>query len=374
MDVGKQVNEMEYFLNISEHLKVVLDRFSNQESTDKNDLYDLVYSKRKLEVLKDSGISNTDLLNDVNDLLSRIQLILDMLKPDDIENIMETKIKDTSKLNKAKYGKKAVFENVTDSGNVSVISKIGGFNTYFRSRMPKLITLLITGFLIIVVPNVTEALFSTTDSNIEQSINTEDNVDADVEQASEMILKTENINTQEIKLNSLKNMISIITKLLLIIIFVTSSIQLLLDMLYIVSYGQIGKLIKADDNYDVTNSIISPEAQNAITTTYETETHKVNSNDRIEVASALLNNMINYLEKQEKYALQWVINPININKEKKLKSLGSLKDELQEIKGRTLMSKGINKIEAYVDAEITYEQLRKSMNKDLDWLNNLENN
>lgn len=368
MDVSKQVNEMEYFLNISEHLKVVLDRFSNQESTDRNDLYDLVYSKRKLEELKNNGISNTDLLNDVNDLLSRIQLILDMLKPDDIENIIETKIKNPSKLNKAKYGKKDAFENVTDSGNVSVISKIGGFNAYFRSRIPKVITLIITLLLMIAIPNILDVAFLAVNTSTESTV--DDEKATDVEQVYEVISNTENFKPQDETFNSLKSVTMTIIRCVILLIFSVTATQLVLDMLYIVSEGQMGKLLKTDENHDVTNSLISTEAQDAVIHTYETEAHKVNSNDRIEVASALLNNMINYITNQKDFVIQHAV--YTTDQKRIIESLDELRDELQEIKGRALICDGINMIEAYVDAEITYEQLRKSMNKELDWLNNLE--
>lgn len=378
MNVGKQVNEMEYFLNISEHLKVVLDRFSKQESADKNDLYDLVYSKRKLEELKNSELTNTDLSNDVDDLLSRIQLILTMLKPDDIENIIGVKIKDTSKLNKTKYGKKAIFENVTDSGNVGVISKIGGFEAYLKSRLPKIFTSILVALFMMVAPNIAKTVSSTMVSTVEQSVTVDEsidtkesiNADAEVEQIIETISDTENFKPQEETINSFKNIIEILIKCITLLLFMVTTVQLSLDMIYIVSEGRMGRLLKTDDNTNITNNIISQDAQDALVPTYETCAHKVNSNDRIEVASALLNNMINYMTKQKNCVIEYAVHPTE--QKIALKSLDEIIDELQEIKGRTLMSKGVNRIEAYVDAEIMYEQLRKSMNKELDWLNNLE--
>lgn len=375
MNVGKQVNEMEYFLNVSEHLKVVLDRFSKQESADKNDLYDLVYSKRKLEELKNSELTNTDLSNDVDDLLSRIQLILTMLKPDDIENIIEVKIKDTSKLNKTKYGKKAVFENVTDSGNIGVISKIGGFKAYLKSRLPKIITLILVSLFMMVAPNIAKTVSSAMVSTVEQLVTVDESIDtkesinaaAEVEQ---IISDTENIKPQEMHIETPIYAVSILIRLILYLIFAIISMQLALDLLYIATNGQIGKLLTVGNSNDTESRIVSPEAQDALVPTYETCAHKVNSNDRIEVASALLNNMINYMTKQKNFVIEYAVHPTE--QKRALKSLDEITDELQEIKGRTLMSKGVNRIEAYVDAEIMYEQLRKSMNKELDWLNNLE--
>lgn len=106
MQVEKQFNELDNFLSISSHLKVLLDT----KELDRNTLYDLIYCKKKLIILKETDIENEDIKNDIDTLVNKIDAMLSLIDASQYEKIIDKESVDIRKLNRAKQGKTKIDE------------------------------------------------------------------------------------------------------------------------------------------------------------------------------------------------------------------------------------------------------------------------
>ena len=365
--VVKQMEEMEEFLSRTNHLNIVLDNISKSTTTDKNDIYDMVYSKRKIENWLKLDIKNNDIKDDLNDILNRINTILSLLKSEDIEDILNRSVKNPSKLNKVKYDNANKFKDLKDSGNKkAILDTNGGLKQYLKLRLPRLITIGITLALMLLISSniLTDAVEAITPNNQEEAYTEEQSQSiSEVIQEEELAPSNENMKETMIGIQSA---LSFMVRLFAIAIFLLNILGLSLDILYIFTNGQIGKPL---DEHSKT--MFSQEAIDATSSLKEIILDgDINNKDRLEVSRALLNNMIQYMNKVQGFVLNYEIP--SINSDNTIKYAEDIMAELQEIKSRTQLEKGIHNIEAYVDAEIMYEYLESSIKNNKDWVLNVK--
>ena len=96
----------------------------------------------------------------------------------------------------------------------------------------------------------------------------------------------------------------------------------------------------------------------------------VNTNDRLEVARALLNNTLEYMHKIKFLELNYDVDT-DSNIKHKIKNIEDTIKELSGIRDRINNEKGLKRIEAYVDAELTYELYEQFIIKNKDMLDAL---
>ena len=376
--IDTQVAEVEKFLSRANHLKIVLDNISKQSTTDKNDIYDLVYNKRKIENWLKLDIKNNDIKEDLTDILNRINTIINLLNSEDIDNILNKSVKNPSKLNKAKYEDKNKFKDLKDSGNKKAILDTNkGLNQYLRIRLPRLIIIGITLALLLFISNsniiedtITSIIPSNQDGeNVSDEYTNDEYTNSEQDSSlSELTQEDVKPSTESMKdtMISLKNAISFIMRLIIMTICIINTLGLSLDVLYIFTYGQIGKPL---DEYSKT--LFSAEAIDTTSSLKEIIVDgDVNNKDRIEVAKALLNNMIQYINKVKGYILVYSIP--SIDTDNNIRYAEDIMNELQRIKERTEVEQGINKVNAFVDAEIMYEYLESSIKNNKDWMFNVK--
>ena len=376
--VDTQVEEMEKFLSRANHLKIVLDNISKQSTTDKNDIYDLVYNKRKIENWLKLDIKNNDIKEDLTDILNRINTIINILNSEDIDNMLNKSVKNPSKLNKAKYEDTNKFKDLKDSGNKKAILDTNrGLKQYLRIRLPRLIIIGVTLALMLFISNSTiieDTITSIIPSNQDEE-NVSDEYTKDEYTNSEQDSSLSELTQEDVKpstesmkdtMISLKSAISFIMRLVTMAICIINTLGLSLDLLYIFTYGQIGKPL---DEYSKT--LFSAEAIDTTSSLKEIIVDgDVNNKDRIEVAKALLNNMIQYINKVKGYILVYSIP--SIDTDNNIRYAEDIMNELQRIKERTEVEQGINKVNAFVDAEIMYEYLESSIKNNKDWIFNVK--
>lgn len=376
--VDTQVEEMEKFLSRANHLKIVLDNISKQSTTDKNDIYDLVYNKRKIENWLKLDIKNNDIKEDLTDILNRINTIINILNSEDIDNMLNKSVKNPSKLNKAKYEDTNKFKDLKDSGNKKAILDTNrGLKQYLRIRLPRLIIIGVTLALMLFISNSTiieDTITSIIPSNQDEE-NVSDEYTNDEYTNSEQDSSLSELTQEDVKpstesmkdtMISLKSAISFIMRLVTMAICIINTLGLSLDVLYIFTYGQIGKPL---DEYSKT--LFSAEAIDTTSSLKEIIVDgDVNNKDRIEVAKALLNNMIQYINKVKGYILVYSIP--SIDTDNNIRYAEDIMNELQRIKERTEVEQGINKVNAFVDAEIMYEYLESSIKNNKDWIFNVK--
>lgn len=106
MKLEKQFDELDSFLSISSHLKILLDT----KELDRNTLYDLIYCKKKLIILKETDIENEDIEKDIDTLVNKIDTMLSLIDESQYKNIIDKESIDIRKLNRAKQGKTKIDE------------------------------------------------------------------------------------------------------------------------------------------------------------------------------------------------------------------------------------------------------------------------
>lgn len=99
------ITELNRFIKLSNHLKVVLSNFKNINTIDKNDVLDLLYIQKYIQQWKKTEITNKYIKDSLTDVYNTIeQLKESILKTDEqAYNILINPIKNSNKLNKAKY-------------------------------------------------------------------------------------------------------------------------------------------------------------------------------------------------------------------------------------------------------------------------------
>ena len=334
MELIKQFNEMETFLSISKHLKTILSKFDNIDTVDRNDLYDLVYCKKKLSQLIEQGINNKDLEEDSKDLIIRVDTLLEAFTESQLCEIEERKVKDIASLNKSKYGTKNKFNKLTNS-NKTDTKYINSTAKYLRRVAPKIMAMIVFSIVILYLDDIVKIITE------ELLLNDE-------------LLTTENfINIKEDLVIVCKTIVRLASLLVIFILeFSLISDLAFINIPFIRAYMQ---------ENNTTDTFISNEAINSLKSEgYIEVAHKVNSNDRYDIAEALLVNSENILKHWVEY-----VNTYDTDcgaSEDTANKIRELSLDAQAIKANIHMSKGSNtkrRLEAYVSAEILYEDLEK---------------
>lgn len=350
-----QIEEMEKFLSSANHLKIVLDNLENKDKADKNDIYDLVYNKQKIEEWLKLDIQNNDIKDDLQDILNRITDILRLMSDEFIENTLSSKVKNPVKLNKAKYGEEDKFKDLKDSGNRRrELDTIKGLKEYLSLRASKLCAIIILAIMIIFIPNVFDMM---TNLNKLETTNTEQ-IEVENETDTETdISQLENTEVQSVdeSLNSLLKVLSSLIIVMITIVLVMLTMGIVLDVMYIFSNRSTGGALKSlklisNEALEVENNleVINIDA-------------KINSKDRLEVAQTLLNNMLQYTRDLKHFVLIYAFEGDLNKNEATLKEINELNKKLKDIQNRIRTKYGIDKLNAYVEAEILYENIEDSM-------------
>lgn len=113
----KHLKEMEQFLSSSEQLKIVLNNLEKLNTANKNDLYEIVYSKKVIEDWLSNTIENESIRESLEELLQSINLVLNSLSNSTLKTIADRdapNTKDLEKLNKLKYDDKKKYKGLVD--------------------------------------------------------------------------------------------------------------------------------------------------------------------------------------------------------------------------------------------------------------------
>lgn len=108
------MGELQDFLDISDKIKALLE---NTEKVNKYTIYDMVYSKKKIEDMLNSGISNTDISSGLVELGRQLDRVLSRYDDNEIDKLLSKKVSighKEHKINK-KFGKKKYSHKTFDT-------------------------------------------------------------------------------------------------------------------------------------------------------------------------------------------------------------------------------------------------------------------
>lgn len=310
-NIDTHVKEMNSFLEVSNHLKTIL----NGKEIDRNGLYDLIYCRKKLLRLLTSGkLENKDIENNATELVHNIDIIVKTINVDDVYNKKSVNIKD---LNKSKYGNTNKFKGLTDNTKDESVEK-GDLKKYLRSK-----TLTIAFVVILII-----VLFS---GAIDSIYNT--------------LVGAENFDGEMLSIIKFGGLLS---KVCFSSIIAYTLLSLGIDIVYI-----------KFPNFRTPNDIdvISYEALDSVKSC--TMNKQVDTRDRIEVAEALLHNMLKKVRELIKYHVEHGLSIENYDES--MSKLELIESELNTIEMETNSESLIEKIEAYVKAELLYENNKEIM-------------
>lgn len=146
---NKQLEEALNFVEDTPYINEVLNGALSVDKLDANSLYELVYLKQKLNVWIRDGISNKDTFTAVKTLYDKLSNILETMSDDLVDSIL------SSKLNRARANKvnikKYKANTLNDVKKLANPISVGNnpIKLYFCKIMPKLIIILVMGFILI---------------------------------------------------------------------------------------------------------------------------------------------------------------------------------------------------------------------------------
>lgn len=149
ISIKKQYDELEEYSKLAEYVTKVLDNFTDIDNLDSNDIYEIIYAKKLCQSALDKGVENTGVKASLEDTLSRLSLITNLLNDDIVDKAMKKDI-DKNKIKavtSTDYAKENSIKHVEDTNNP--ITK-GPLQNYFKSKIPNIISMLILGGLIII--------------------------------------------------------------------------------------------------------------------------------------------------------------------------------------------------------------------------------
>lgn len=326
MDIAKHLNEEAEYIKIIKIAGKILDNFNDLKSVDRNDVYDIIYCKQKLTNMIESGLENKDIEADAKDLTSRIDVMLQSINESTLKDILDRHIKDNREVNKTKYNNKNKYCDMEYKGNKTDTVFYSPLSNYFRSKFPKLLTLVASLLVLLVWPSISNLILG------------------DVTSAN---------NPNAVAFSNLLALICTITRLFVMVAFVVSSLLVALDLMYI----SFPFLRESVENKETKETLISTEAIEAVKTEgYITISHKLNTNDRFEVAENMVELLTDELEEYIRYVHTYDAD-VTFLHDDKIKILKDMYTDVQAIKGRLKIAKLRNRIEALVEAEIMYEKL-----------------
>jgi len=374
MNVNKHAEELKEFEKLSSYINSVLDKFKSMDDADRNDLYELFYVQKALQNNLDKGIENKIIRNNTQSILNNVTLIINSITDDDIEEIMKRKLKarKIGDVNKKKYGKRNKFNGLIDKSKNKVImgNKVSDY-IFGPGGVKLLIMLVLMGVIALplsldtmekqmerldteiteYVDTVTESMHAesnkTTAKEISKIIGSDNNETTakETKVIDSETIKTDNyeITAKEIaEMLSQKNMYGnrsnlerdaiVIEKLIksglhmattLVIVFLSISVAIDLLKLTVPPLS----MFKSFDN------IVSQEAIDIANSDPIKEIpYTVDKNDRLAVAEALLNNII------EEYPMDAAI----AEEFDYLKDAKALKKKLLNSKNRELITNSVS--------------------------------
>lgn len=354
IQVSKHIQEMEQFLDKSEQLKICLDNLDNVEDANRNDLYEIVYSKKEIERWLSQGVENQDIKSSLEELLEDINIILKSLSEKQLNNIVSRDIKNTKdieKLNQIKYNNKKEYKGLIDKKEIIARKKRSLLEKYFLKRLPSLI---IMGILMLLLFNGT-FISANSSSKVNNTIVNELN---DKGTNNSNIVKNNTISADiNNQLVNIKHVTEILIGLGFIVFFTLVMLKIAIDMLYI-SIPMFREM-KLPFLSDEIKEIIELDAYES-----ETQIHKIiNYRDRFETATALLHNTELWINEVGNFN-----NKSNLDLKSKHKinqDTQHIKDTISNIYSRIEESNIINKIDALVDAEILYNKYKSDIDNTL---------
>lgn len=338
-NISKHIIEEEQYTKIINIAKIVLKNFDDIESLDRNDLYDIIYCKKKLQELVDSGIVNQDIRYYAEDIIQRIDIMMQSIIDDELERILSREIKNNDKINKKKYNTAKQYSDMQYVGDKQDIRYTNPIKEYIIKRFPTLVGILVLFPINLVLPDLASDMVKMPDSSIAETY------------------------------TGLINVVQGLSSFILVILVVSFTIGIAVDLFYLMipSFREFVDSIKGN------NTFVSSEAIDALKTeSYVTIAHQLNTNDRFDVAE----NIINLLSKELPNFIDFVkiyandVNPLHTNENIIL--LESMYTDIQSIKGRIKLAKLRNRIDGLVEAELIYEKLEDFRKTYKEWLKSLE--
>lgn len=271
----KHALEYDQFMKTSEHLKVVLDRFSDIDKVDRNDLYELVYAEEEIEYWLKSDIENETIRANLQDLLDMIQNITKYMSDNQIKKILNNRLKNKNKLDKSRYNKADPYKGLKDKKKRQLKSRLANESPmaiYLKSRaVPFLMVNALMLFMI-----------SGGASKISEMI-------------VSILLRGDSTNVLESSsVSTVMSMLSSIMVLLIMIAGMFTMLNICIQLTWLAipvirAMGIFDRFISEDVRYIVENSFQPAQEMEK----------EVDTRDKTEIAEALLHNMIFRLEQNK---------------------------------------------------------------------------
>lgn len=332
ISITKQYDELEYYTQIKEYINKVLNNFNDLNNIDRNDIYELVYAKKMCSNKLNQGIENTDIRKAFEDALDRIELILNLLNEDTINKALKHPLNKNKvdKVNSAKLSKSNKLPNLKDKSK----PKYGNpAEEYFKKIIVKL---LISGLLLLFLLTGGDIARLLSEMVVElgnAGADTATHVVADVEQTNELI-------------NSLQNTLNIMIRLITMVMIMVTSISTMMDIMYI-AFPIFRYMVdsRAEKGMGNTASFVSSNAIEAVQMEGTvTGYHYIDSYDKVDAASVLLDSMISSLKDT---------NNKEPDTEIHTKNLLTIKNKINNCK------KKYDEIVCLADAEVYYTSNKK---------------
>lgn len=333
--MSKHVDEMNDFIKLTDNIKVILNN-SNGSKLNSNELYDLVYCKKKLQSMISEETVNEDIKNDAKDIADRIDVMLSALNDSEYLEMMHREGKSNIReLNKAKYDDKNKFKGLKDKKKRHTVFQSATQLLMFNSGVKFAL--------------ITAIMFITMTDSVTSFVNF--------------------ITSSGTASEGMKSGLCTVLSILLTIAMMILSITLVMDMMYTM-FPAFKYTI--DSNENNRTSLVSSAALQAVRESEigTDEYDSVDTNNRLKTSEALLNN----LEVDIKERLDSLSSGKNehINYDDTISiatcslSDDELKQSLEEIKKINKRMKSKNKreaLDAHVDAEIYFETIGEKLNE-----------
>lgn len=377
--VSEHLQEMEEFLRQSDKLKTILNNMSNLDKVDRNDLYELVYSKKSIEKWLEGNIENKDIEASLRELLESINLVLKSLTDDTLKKIVDRKIHDgkkVEKLNKIKYDNKKQYKSLIDKGSLIEDRRNNIIKLYILQRLSLFVILLVFSMLITsgklldvaqytsakaldLTKKVNEST-SSTEVGIEESTDNIANLGSDTDEHAREAMNNFGQNNRTIE--QFEGAFATIISIAMTMVFFMASISVCIDLLYI-TIPAFRMLFSKYISSDI-KKLVELAKYEPVTHVHEV----IDYRDKFKVATALLNNIIDYLEELRRFNLAY-----NTNK----KSYKEIENEItlitgkiKSIKSQTKSDNILLKVEALVDAEMIYIDNKDAIDENEDIFKN----
>lgn len=366
----KHLKEMEQFLSSSEQLKIVLSNLEKLNTANKNDLYEIVYSKKVIEDWLSNTIENESIRESLEELLQLINLVLNSLSNSTLKTIADRdapNTKDLEKLNKLKYDDKKKYKGLADKKQIIKKKKQSLMQMYIGKRFISLVVVFLIMFFVYTgaSKDISETLTNTiiNENNIEQTDETlqpdENTLESNIEKFTELTNETLHPNDVTLK-TSMKNfnemfyfLISVVSSMLVVTILLRTSIDILYLTMPAIRYMGVFDRFIADETLE----LIKLDAMELTTD----ENKVIDYRDKFEVALALLHNTEDWIEKTKHFNLDFNID--NIQREKIDNIINNINKQLKSIKHGINSSDTIKKVESLVDAELLYTRYKDDIEK-----------